>query len=128
MEPNRDERNVAVMAQSLGLVVALPVWLMWRTRSPFVRAHAIQSTAFDGITLAALVIVCTLSIGGAVAGNAALSGDDIARLCVVALCGLCLAPAGCLAVLIAALVWRIRAAMAANQGRLYRYPLLARLT
>jgi uncharacterized Tic20 family protein len=130
MEPSRDERNMAALAQSLGIVAALPVWLKWRNRSTFVRAHAVQSILFDGVTIAALVIVGALAIGVAVGGNAALSAqpgnNDMARLFLLFLCAPGLALTGFLAVLIAALVLRIRAAVAANQGRPFQYPLLKR--
>ncbi len=128
MEPTRDERNMATLAQSLGVIVALPIWLAWRKRSTFVRAHTAQSIAFDGLTFAALVIVAGLAIGLAVGGNAVLptrsSEADIARLFLVALCAPGLALIGFLAVLIAALILRLRAAMAANRGQPFRYPLL----
>jgi uncharacterized Tic20 family protein len=128
MEPTRDERNLATLAQSLGIIAALPIWLTWRKRSTFVRAHTAQSIAFDGLTLTALVIVAALAIGIAVGGNAALptqsSEADIARLFLVALCAPGSALGGFLAVLIAALALRLRAAMAANQGRPFQYPLL----
>lgn len=127
--PSHDERNMAALAQSLGVVAALPVWLRWRNRSAFVRAHAFQSIAFDGLTVAALVLIAALAVGAALAGNAALeqsSDNDMARLFVVALCAPGLALVGCLIVMLAALILRLRAAMAANEGRLFCYPLLKR--
>ena len=129
MEPSRDERNMAALAQSLGILAALPVWLSWRHRSTFVRAHAAQSMAFDGITLAALAIVAALIVGGVLAGNALLSkvngyGMDVALLFLAAICAPALALIGSLAVMLVALVLRLRAAMAANQGKLFCYPLL----
>jgi uncharacterized Tic20 family protein len=120
---------MAALAQSLGVVAALPVWLRWRRRSAFVRAHAGQSIAFDGLTMAALVLIAALAVGAALAGNAALeqsSDNDMARLFVVALCAPGLALVGCLIVMLAALILRLRAAMAANEGRLFCYPLLKR--
>ena len=129
MEPNHDERNMAARAQSLGLVAALPVWLRWRRRSAFVRAHAVQSIAFDGLTLAALVIMSVLAVGAALIGNAALdrsSDNDMLRLLMIALCAPGLALVGCMLVMIAALILRLRAAMAANEGKPFEYPLLKR--
>jgi uncharacterized Tic20 family protein len=127
MEPSRDERNMAALAQSLGTLAALPVWLRWRDRSDFVRAHAAQSIAFDGITLAALVVVALLVIGIAVGGNAALSpssGKEIVTLLLAMICAPALALIGFLGVMVVALVLRLRATLAANQGRLFQYPLL----
>ena len=129
-EPTLDERNMAALAQSLGVVAALPVWLRWRRRSSFVRAHAVQSIAFDGLTIAALVIIAALAIGAALVGNAALdhSGNNgMLGLLVLALCAPGLALAGCLLVMIAALVFRLRAAIAANEGKPFEYPLLKKL-
>jgi len=129
LEPNHDERNMAALAQSLGLVAALPVWLRWQRRSAFVRAHAAQSIAFDGLTLAALVSMSVLAVGAALIGNAALdrsSDNDMLRLLMIALCAPGLALVGCLLVMIAALILRLRAAMAANEGKPFEYPLLKR--
>ena len=125
---SRDERNMAALAQSLGTLAALPVWLRWRHRSAFVRAHAAQSMNFDGVTLAALFIVAALALGVALGGNALLTalpnslGADVARLALVMVCAPGLALIGFFAVMIVALVLRIRATMAANQSRLFRYP------
>jgi uncharacterized Tic20 family protein len=129
MEPSQDERSLAALAQSLGIVVAFPVWLKWRNRSVFVRGHAAQSMAFDGVISAALAIVAALAVGLAVAGTAALSGlpggsTDVARVLLLAVCAPGLALIGCLAVLVTALVLRLRAAMAASQGKSFDYPLL----
>jgi uncharacterized membrane protein len=135
MEPTRDERNMAALAQSLGIVAALPVWLGWRHRSTFVRAHAAQSMAFDGMTLGALVIVAALVVGLVAGGNAALSvtfgnapgsGKDMALLFLLAICAPGLALIGFLGVMVVALILRLRAAMAANRGRPFQYPLLKR--
>ena len=131
MEPSRDECSMAVLAQSLGIAAALPVWLTWRNRSAFVRGHAAQSMAFDGVIAAAIVIVAALAIGLAVAGNAALSGlpgsgKDVAPVLLLAVCAPGLALMGCVAVLVAALVLRLRAAIAASQGEWFEYPLLKR--
>ena len=129
LEPNHDERNMAALAQSLGLAAALPVWLRWRRRSAFVRAHAAQSIAFDGLTLAALVSMSVLAVGAALIGNAALdrsSDNDMLRLLMIAVCAPGLALVGCLLVMIAALILRLRAAMAANEGKPFEYPLLKR--
>jgi uncharacterized Tic20 family protein len=127
---SHDERNMAALAQSLGTLTALPVWLRWRNRSTFVRAHAAQSMLFDGITLAVLVIVAALTLGVALGGHAMLAalpngmGVDVARLALVMVCAPGLALVGFLAVMIVALILRIRATMAANQSRLFHYPLL----
>jgi uncharacterized Tic20 family protein len=124
---SRDERNMAALAQSLGTLAALPVWLRCRNRSTFVRAHAAQSMLFDGMTLAALLIVAVLALGVAWGGNAMLTalpnslGADVARLALVMVCAPGLALIGFFAVMIVALVLRIRATMAANQSRLFRY-------
>ena len=130
METSHDERNMAAIAQGLGIIVALPIWLMWRNRSAFVRAHAVQSIAFDGVTIGSLLLVGALAIGVALGGNAMLSAQpdngDVARLILLALCAPALALVGFLVVMAAALVLRIRATMAANQGRLFQYPLLKR--
>jgi|GEM_PF-4558963 len=133
MDPSRDERNMAALAQSLGIFTALPVWLRWRNRSAFVRAHAAQSMAFDGVTLAALVIVAALVVGVVMAGNAALStlsgGEkDVALLFLVAVCAPGLSLIGFLAALSAALILRLHATAAATQGKSFRYPLLGKKT
>ncbi len=122
---------MAALAQSLGIVAALPVWLQWRNRSAFVRGHAAQSMAFDGVIAAALAIVAALAIGLAVIGNSALSGlpgsgKDVAQVLLLAVCAPGLALVGCLAVLVTALVLRLCAAMAASQGKSFDYPLLKR--
>src|SRR5512136_542114 len=70
---SHDERNMAALAQSLGTLTALPVWLRWRNRSTFVRAHAVQSMLFDGVTLVALVIVAALTLVVALGGHAVLA-------------------------------------------------------
>ena len=125
---SHDERNMAALAQSLGTLTALPVWLRWRNRSTFVRAHAAQSMLFDGMTLAALVIVAALTVGVALGGHAMLAalpnsmGADVARLALLMVCAPGLALVGFLAVMIVALILRIRATMAANQSRLFHYP------
>lgn len=129
MESSRDERNMAALAQCLGILAALPAWLWWRNRSAFVRAHAAQSMMFDGLTFAALVIAAGWVIGVTLLGNAALaalpgSGKDVALLLLVAVCVPGLALLGFLPVLGAALILRLRATVAANQGRLFCYPLL----
>jgi len=129
---SRDERNLAALAQSLGTLAALPVWLRWHNRSTFVRAHAAQSMLFDGVTLAALFIVAALTLGVALGGNALLAalpnsiGADVARLALVMVCAPGLALVGFFAVMIVALILRIRATMAVNQSRLFHYPLLKR--
>jgi len=131
VELTRDERNMAATAQSLGVLAALPIWLAWRNRSAFVRTHAVQSIAFDGLTITALVMVAALAIGLALGGNALLDSQlrnsDVARLFLLAVCAPGLALIGFLVVLIIALVLRIRAAMAANQGRPFQYPLLRKI-
>ena len=127
---SHDERNMAALAQSLGTLTALPVWLRWRNRSTFVRAHAVQSMLFDGVTLAALVIVAALTLGVALGGHAMLAAlpngmnADVARLALITVCTPGLALVGFFAVTIVALILRIRATMAANQSRPFYYPLL----
>lgn len=69
MEPSRDERNIAALAQSLGIVAALRVWLQWLNRLAFVRGRAAQSMAFDGVITATLAIVAAVTIGLPVIGN-----------------------------------------------------------
>ncbi len=71
-ETSRDERNMAALAQGLGIIAALPIWLAWRRRSRFVRAHAAESIVFDGITLTGLGLIAVLIVGGVVAGRAVL--------------------------------------------------------
>ena len=129
---SHDERNMAALAQSLGTLTALPVWLRWRNRSAFVRAHAVQSMLFDGVTLAALFSVAALTLGVALGGNAMLAalpnslGADVARLALLMVCAPGLALIGFFAVTIVALILRVRATMAANQSQLFHYPLLKR--
>jgi uncharacterized membrane protein len=124
---------MAALAQSLGILAALPVWLSWRNRSTFVRAHAAQSIVFDGVTVAALLIVTALAIGVVASGYVAFltlpaSVKDAALLFLVVICAPGMTLIGSLVVLIAALVLRLRAAMAANRGQPFHYPLLAKKT
>jgi uncharacterized Tic20 family protein len=133
MDVSRNERNIAALAQSLGILAALPVWLRWRNRSTFVRAHAAQSIVFDGVTATALVIVAALAVGAAIVGFAAIStlqgGEDVVlQVLMLMVCAPGMALIGFLVVLITALVLRLRAAMAANQGRPFHYPLLNKKT
>jgi len=126
--PTLRERNMAALAQSLGTLTALPVWLRWRNRSTFVRAHAAQSLRFDAITLAAMLAMAALSIGMILAlnaGLAALPGEAamLMRLAMLMVCAPGLPLMGCLVIMITALVLRTRATMAANAGKLFRYPL-----
>jgi uncharacterized Tic20 family protein len=133
MDVSHNERNMAALAQSLGVLAALPVWLRWRNRSAFVRAHAAQSIVFDGMTVAALIVVAALAIGVVASGYVAFltlprNIKDVALLFLVAICAPGMTLIGSLVVLIAALVLRLRAAIAANQGRPFHYPLLAHKT
>ncbi len=121
-EASREERNMAALAQGLGIVVALPIWLLWRRRSGFVRAHAAGSIAFDAVTLAAFGLITITIIGSLVGGRAVL--DDMPFFFLAAVCAPGAALAGFLVVMLAALVLRIRATIAATQGRSFHYPLL----
>jgi uncharacterized membrane protein len=121
-----DEQKTASLAQMLGIMAALPVWLSWRKRSAFVRLHAIQSMLLDVVLLVAVAASLGLLAAGLM-GSVALSKRPDASLVMLAismfglpLCSL----AGLLVVLTVVLLLRLRAAMAALQGREYRYPLL----
>jgi hypothetical protein len=76
-------------------------------------------------------MVAALVVGLAAGGNAALSsvfgsrpgyGRDMALLFLLMICTPGLALAGFVGVMAAALVLRLRATMAANQGRPFQYP------
>jgi uncharacterized Tic20 family protein len=123
-----DEQKMAGLAQLLGVIVALPVWLMWRKRSAFVRLHAVQSILLDVALLIVVVVLMAVLVAG-VASGAAQAGKPDASLAAMAvtmfgmpLCSL----AGLLVVLTVVLVLRLRASVWALQGREYRYPLLGR--
>ncbi len=123
--PCRDERNMAALAQGIGVIAAFPVWLAWRRRSAFVRMHAVQSMLLDAIVITALLVVTALVVGIAVAGSRFL--QDASLVFVVLICAPGMALIGLLGIMVAALVLRLRAAIAATQGKLYRYPLLGRI-
>ncbi len=134
VETSRDERNMAALAQSVGIVAALPVWVYWRRRSAFVRAHAVQSMLFDVVTLSAMLLVALLvpvalfmprfPTSAPPPGNYVLQDWQVGLVAMVCLPAMALA--GLAAIMLAALVLRLRAAVAATQGRLFRYPLLGK--
>ncbi|MBN1887120.1 MAG: DUF4870 domain-containing protein [Thermoflexales bacterium] len=127
-EAGSDEHKLAGLAQLLGVLAALPVWLTWRQRSAFVRLHAVQSMLLDALMFAAIAILLAILAGGIVASVSLAEQPDasLAALTVLLfgfpLCSL----AGMLVVITAVLLLRLRAAMAALQGREYRYPLIGR--
>ncbi len=123
-----EEQKLAGIAQMLGLVAALPLWLTWRRRSAFVRLHAIQSILLDLALLVAVGLLLGLLAAGLL-GSAALVGRPDVSLLVLTVLLFGLPLCSVMGLLLAAtvvLVLRLRAAMAALQGREYRYPLLGR--
>jgi uncharacterized membrane protein len=127
-ETAADEHKLAGLAQMLGVIAALPVWFTWRQRSAFVRLHAVQSMLLDILMFAAIAILLAILAGGIVA-SAALAEQPDASLAVltVLLFGLPMCSlVGMLVVITVVLLLRLRAAMAALQGREYRYPLIGR--
>ncbi len=111
----RDDKNLAVMAHLLpllgfllpGLNVGMPlgIWLLKRNKSIFVECHARESLNFQ-ITLSLLCVVWT-----------------ILTWMLVGLLLLPLVPV----VLIAALLFMVKAAIKASRGEFYYYPFTLRL-
>lgn len=117
---------MAGLAQLVGLVAALPVWLAWRKRSAFVRQHAVQSILLDVVLLIAVAILLAVLVAS-VSSGARLAERPDTSLVILALltfgapiCSL----AGLLIVLTLVLLLRLRAAAVALKGQAYRYPLL----
>lgn len=108
-----DERSMATLAHVLGIFASflgpLVIYLVRRDDSPFVRAHAAEALNFS-ISMAIYAIV--LGVAGA-----------LLLIVVVGVVFLLLLPV----LGIAAVVLHIVAAMAANRGEAYRYPLTIRL-
>lgn len=101
-----DQRGMAALAQVLaiftGFLGPLVIWFMARPDQPFVKHHAAESLNFQ-ITVTIAAFVSALSI--------------------LVLIGIVLLPV----VLIGAFVLEIVAAVAANRGEWYRYPVNLRL-
>lgn len=101
-----DERGMATLAQVLpiftGFLGPLVIWFVARPDQPFIKHHAAESLNFQiTVTIAAFV----------------------SALLVLVLVGLVLLPI----VVIGALVLQIIAALAANRGEWYRFPISLRL-
>jgi uncharacterized Tic20 family protein len=101
-----DQRGMAALAQVLaiftGFLGPLVIWFMARPDQPFVKHHAAESLNFQiTVTIAAFV----------------------SALLILVLIGIVLLPV----VLIGAFVLEIVAAVAANRGEWYRYPVNLRL-
>lgn len=101
-----DQRGMAALAQVLaiftGFLGPLVIWFMARPDQPFVKHHAAESLNFQiTVTIAAFV----------------------SALLILVLVGIVLLPL----VLIGAFVLEIVAAVAANRGEWYRYPVNLRL-
>ena len=101
-----DQRGMAALAQVLaiftGFLGPLVIWFMARPDQPFVKHHAAESLNFQiTVTIAAFV----------------------SALLILVLIGIVLLPV----VLIGAFVLEIMAAVAANRGEWYRYPVNLRL-
>ena len=119
---------MAALAQMLGVIAALPLWLMWRKRSAFVRLHAVQSMWLDVALALAIVGLVGLAVAGILIG-AQMTTDPQGSVILLALTALGLPMCSLLGVLIVIVVifaLRLRAGLAALQGRQYRYPLLGR--
>jgi uncharacterized Tic20 family protein len=110
-----DERTWATLAHIGGLVVPfawLIIYLIYKDRSAFVRRHAIEATNFH---LSVLIYeVAAFVIGGVIA--IATFGIGLFVLVPLVIAGA-----------VAALVFSIMGAMAANRGEEYRYPLSIRM-
>jgi uncharacterized Tic20 family protein len=101
-----DERGMATLAQVLpiftGFIGPLVIWFVARPDQPFVKHHATESLNFQiTVTIAAFV----------------------SALLILVLVGILLLPL----VVIGALVLQIMAAIAANRGEWYRFPVNLRL-
>ncbi|MEV0591073.1 DUF4870 domain-containing protein [Nonomuraea cavernae] len=104
--PGSDDTTMAMLAHLLGLLVSwvgpLIIYLMKKDESPYVRDQAAEALNFQ----------ITMFIGYMVAG-----------LLTIILIGLLLLPI----VWIVSLIFHIQAAIAANKGEKYRYPIAIRL-
>ncbi|MEU0567050.1 DUF4870 domain-containing protein [Nonomuraea sp. NPDC005983] len=104
--PGSDDTTMAMLAHLLGLVVSwvgpLIIYLMKKDESPYVRDQAAEALNFQ----------ITMFIGYLVAG-----------VLTIVLIGLILLPL----VWIVSLIFHIQAAIAANRGANYRYPIAIRL-
>ncbi|GGO66245.1 DUF4870 domain-containing protein [Nonomuraea cavernae] len=104
--PGSDDTTMAMLAHLLGLLVSwvgpLIIYLMKKDESPYVRDQAAEALNFQ----------ITMFIGYMVAG-----------LLTIVLIGLLLLPV----VWIVSLIFHIQAAIAANKGENYRYPIAIRL-
>lgn len=74
--PSSDERLMATLAHSLGLLVDLIIWATQKDKSRFVRFQAMQAVAYDlavGVLFVALVgCMVAAIVGGTVLSTAAL--------------------------------------------------------
>ncbi|MER6944902.1 DUF4870 domain-containing protein [Nonomuraea sp. NPDC000554] len=104
--PGSDDTMMAMLAHLLGLVVSwvgpLIIYLMKKDESPYVRDQAAEALNFQ----------ITMFIGYLIAG-----------VLTIVLIGLILLPI----VWIVSLIFHIQAALAANRGENYRYPIAIRL-
>ncbi len=123
---SESEQNWAAMAQLLGLLVALPAWLIWRKRSGFVRLHAVQSMLFDIVFLVLVGLLLGVLVIGVTTAVALIEQQDtelvmlLLTMFAMPICSL----VGILGVATAVLLLRIRASAAALQGKEFFYPLL----
>jgi uncharacterized Tic20 family protein len=111
--PTSEERTWAILGHLAALIAAvvsagwlsfvgpLIIWVLYKDRSPFVRQAAASSFNFNLAVWAAIVVGWILFF----------------TIILIPLAIIVWAVA-----LVAALVFHVRAAMAANRGQLYRYP------
>lgn len=119
---------MAALAQMLGIIAALPLWIRWRKRSAFVRLHTVQSMLLDVAMVVAIIVLLGVLVAGILIG-AQMTADPNGSVILLALMGLGLplcSLAGILVVLVVIFVLRIRAGLTALKGNEYRYPLLGR--
>lgn len=114
---------MAALAQMLGIIAALPLWIMWRKRSAFVQLHAVQSMLLDVAMVVAIIALLGVLVAGILIG-AQMTGDPNGSVILLALVALGMplcSLAGVLVVIAIIFVLRIRAGLVALKGGEYRY-------
>lgn len=129
--PSREERSAAAIAHGGiilnlfsgigGLLVALVVWLAYKDKSEYVRYQALQALVFQGLLLVGATLLGVLAVLIIVVGG----------ISAVFLVGIPILIGGIIAVVVAAVapiagvIYGIVAAVETNDGRPFRYWLVA---
>jgi uncharacterized Tic20 family protein len=134
--PTSDERLMATLAHSLGLLIALIIWAAHRDKSRFVRFQALQAVAYD-LTVTVLLIAAAscmvLSIvGGALIVAASSTAATSSARQWAGLLGPtasvipCIAGGLMLLLGLGSLAGRIVAAVRVYQGHNHLYPIIGK--